>query len=354
MDKLSILTKKKQILDSLKPLPVELKNSLEDWLRVELTYSSNAIEGNTLSRIETAEVIEKGISAVISGKPLKDQIEAFNHSKALDFINALAKQIKGHQFITEKHILSIHKIILSGILDDWAGKYRQTEVFIRGSNIDLPLPSEVPGLMKKFLKWLESQQEDHPVRIAENAHFKFESIHPFIDGNGRTGRLLMNLILELNSYPKTVIRAEERTQYLNSLNLAQTEKLFAPFYDLIENSVEKSLDMYVNAAQQKTSYTTQKLEKLLKIGALAKETGETVPTIRFWTQQSLLKVQSHTKKGYQLYNSDQIEKAKEIRRLQKESRLTLAEIKEKYDQNEAIVLKSTTDIKNYLKKLNEK
>lgn len=325
MDKLAILTKKKQILDSLRPFSKELENSLEDWLRVELTYSSNAIEGNTLSRIETAEVIEKGVSAVISGKPLKDQLEAVNHSKALDYINALAKQIKGHQFITEEHILNIHKIILTGIEDNWAGKYRQTEVFIRGSNIDLPSPYGVPDLMKKFIKWLESQQEEHPVKIAENAHFKFESIHPFVDGNGRTGRLLMNLILLLNGYPKTIIAAEERTEYLNSLNLAQTQDNFAPLYDLIENSVDRSLDMYIN----KTVKTSPKIEKLLKIGALAKQTGEPIPTIRFWTQQGLLKVQSQTKSGYQLYNPNQIEKAREIRRLQAQNRLTLAEIKQK-------------------------
>src|SRR5579864_5942030 len=99
---LNLLADKKQQLDSHKPLPGELLHSIEEWLKVELTYTSNAIEGNTLTRIETAEVIERGITAVISGKPLKDQLEAINHAKAVDFIKDLATKRKGHQFITEQ------------------------------------------------------------------------------------------------------------------------------------------------------------------------------------------------------------------------------------------------------------
>src|SRR5450631_2458459 len=128
------LSEKKKQLDTYKPFPKELIQNIEEWLQVELTYSSNAIEGNTLTRIETAEVINKGITAVINGKPLKDQIEAINNAKALDFIKHLAMTRKSHQFITEQDILDIHKIILTGIDDNWAGKYRLTEVFIRGSN----------------------------------------------------------------------------------------------------------------------------------------------------------------------------------------------------------------------------
>ena len=124
--KLQQLTKKKQQLDKYRPLPKDVIRSLEEWLKIELTYSSNAIEGNTLSRLETAEVIEKGISATISGKALKDQLEAINHAKALELIKKLARQRKSHQFITEGDIKSIHKMILTGIDNQWAGKYRPT------------------------------------------------------------------------------------------------------------------------------------------------------------------------------------------------------------------------------------
>ena len=336
-DKLKRLTAKKQELDKFKSLPQELIKSLGEWFKVEITYSSNAIEGNTLSRIETAEVIEKGISAVISGKALRDQLEAVNHAKALEFIKTLAKQRKGHQFITENDIKAIHKIILTGIDDQWAGKYRQTEVFIKGADVEFPSAHKVPYLMTEFIQWLEDQQKEHPVRIASDAHFKFVSIHPFVDGNGRTTRLLMNLILAINSYPMVVIRNEERTSYLKAVNLGQTQDNLKSFYSLIEESVERSLDVYLNAAQGKPSLApltkgikTDRLKriKLLKIGELAKEAEESITTIRYWTKEGLLTVKGFTKGGYQLYEPLMIERVKNIRQLQNEKRLTLKEIKE--------------------------
>jgi len=336
-DKLKRLTAKKQELDKFKSLPQELIKSLGEWFKVEITYSSNAIEGNTLSRIETAEVIEKGISAVISGKALRDQLEAVNHAKALEFIKTLASQRKSHQFITEKDIKAIHKIILTGIDDQWAGKYRQTEVFIKGADVEFPSAHKVPYIMTEFIQWLEDQQEEHPVRVASNAHFKFVSIHPFIDGNGRTARLLMNLILAINSYPMAVIRNEERIRYLEVVNLGQTQNDLKSFYSLIEESVERSLDVYLNAAQGKPSLApltkgikTDRLKriKLLKIGELAKEAEESITTIRYWTKEGLLTVRDFTKGGYQLYEPLMIERVKNIRQLQNEKRLTLKEIKE--------------------------
>ena len=335
MSKLDELTLKKKKLDSLKLIQGKTLQNLEDWLKVELTYSSNAIEGNTLSRMETAEVIEKGVSATISGKPLKDQIEAINHAKAIEFIKDLARKRKSHQFITEEDILSIHKIILSGIIDEWAGKYRQTQVFIKGTNIDLPKPAEVPVLMRKFVEWLSDQQEEHPIKVAIDVHFKFESIHPFVDGNGRVGRLLLNLILIINGYPMAIIRNEERTQYLQALNVAQTKREFILLDELIENAVERSLDAYIAAAEGKAfipnllGETSEDTDKLLKIGELAKAASESTATIRYWTKEGFLKVAKYSQGGYQLYDSSQIDRAKEVRYLQDQQRLTIAEIKEK-------------------------
>lgn len=335
MSKLDELLVKKKKLDFLKPLPKRAFQNLEDWLRVELTYSSNAIEGNTLSRMETAEVIEKGVSATISGKPLKDQIEAINHAKAIEFIKDLAKIRKSHQFITEDDILSIHKLILNGIIDVWAGKYRQTQVYIRGTSLDLPRPAEVPILMRKFVEWLGDRQAEHPVKVASDAHFKFESIHPFVDGNGRVGRLLMNLILIINGYPMAIVRNEERAQYLQALNVGQTKGELKLLSDLIKNAVERSIDAYLAVAQGKAvlpnliGNVSEDSGKLLKIGELAKAAGETIPTIRYWTKEGFLRVTKYTQGGYQLYDLSQIDRAKEVRYLQEEQRLTLSEIKQK-------------------------
>lgn len=334
-DRLQRLFAKRNKFSQLKPLPKEMTKNLEEWLKVELTYSSNAIEGNTLSRIETAEVIERGIDATISGKPLKDQLEAINHAKAVEFVKELATKRKSHQFITEKDILAIHKIILAQIMEEWAGRYRLTQVLIRGVDVEFPEAKNVPSLMKKFMEWLTVQQETHPVRVASDAHFKFESIHPFADGNGRVGRLLMNLILLINGYPMAIIRMEERTEYLKAINIAQTTGNLLPLYDLIENSVERSLDAYLNVAEGKAALpaligqSVKHKEGLLKVGELAKLAQETAPTIRYWTKEGLLKVAKYTEGGYQLYDSSQIDRAKEIRYLQDNQRYTLSEIKQK-------------------------
>lgn len=274
--KLQLLSEKKNKLDLFKPLPDEIINNLEDWFRVELTYSSNAIEGNTLTRIETAEIIEKGISATISGQSLKDQLEAVNHAKALEYIKQLGIELRGHQFITENHIRQIHQIILTGIEDKWAGKYRQTRVMIRGTDLELPEGFQVPDLMHEFAAWLQDQQEEHPVKIAAEAHLKFETIHPFIDGNGRVGRLLMNLILVLNGFPMAIIKNEERTAYLKALNIAQTQQDNTFLYQLFADAVERSLDIYLEAtAPERESkieptpdqrfFTTDEVASLLQV-----------------------------------------------------------------------------------------
>ncbi len=330
-DLLKKLTEKKDQLDKLRPLPKELEQSLEDWLRVELTYSSNAIEGNTLTRIETAEVLERGITAVIKGKPLKDQLEALNHAKALEFIKTLSRSLKSHQYITKEKIKAIHKIILASINDEWAGKYRKTEVFIRGFNVDLPQPHKVPYMMAELEQWLQGIQE-HAVRVAADAHYKFVAIHPFVDGNGRTARLLMNLVLLIHGYPMAIIRNEERTQYLNALNTAQTKGNLQPFYTIVASAVERMLDAYINAVKGKPVLSIlmkPTIKKLLKIGELAKETNETLHAIRHWIEKGLLEAAEHTKAGYQLFDRSMIEKVKEIKRLQKEERLSIAEIKKK-------------------------
>lgn len=327
---LTRINEKKRRLDIHKPFPQELVKNLEEWLKVELTYSSNAIEGNTLSRIETAEVIEKGVTAVISGKPLKDQLEAVNHAKAVEFIKHLAAIRKSHQFVTQNDILAIHKIILTGIDDRWAGKYRNIEVFIRGSNAEFPLPHLVPTKMAQFIEWLKRQQSTHPVQIAADAHYKFVTIHPFIDGNGRTTRLLMNLILLIHGYPMSIIRNEDRTAYLQSFETARTTGSLEVFYSLIYTAVERSLDMYLDGLEQKQPALerfTAKETKLLKIGELAKLTGEAAHTLRFWTKEGLLPVKNYSKGGYQLYDASIVVRVKKIRSLQNEKRLTINEIK---------------------------
>lgn len=319
---LAVLEEKKKQLDEYKPFSVDLVTNLHEWFKIELTYTSNAIEGNTLSRAETAMVVEKGLT--VEGKTLQEHLEAVNHAKAFEWIMARTNTSKND--ITESVILNLHQLILQKIDDTNAGRYRTVPVRIAGSNVLMPNALKVPKLMEEFILWLQNS-DAHPLTLAIDAHFKFVSIHPFVDGNGRTARLLMNLLLLQAGYPPAIIRKEDRKQYINSIEKAQLGGSLSDYYVLMYEAVNRSLDIYLNALGNKEQ--TQVLEKksLLKIGEVAKLAKETVPTIRHWTKSGLLSVIKYTPGGYQLYDQNAIIKATKIRQLQKIKRLTLAEIK---------------------------
>ena len=241
--KYDTLTRKQQELDHYRPLPIELIHNLEDWFKIELTYTSNAIEGNTLTRQETALVVEKGLT--VGGKTLREHLEATNHVTALEWVyNAVQKKT---DTITEKDLLYIHELILKGIDDNNAGHYRSVPVRIAGSTVVLPNPIKVPDLMAELIKWIQSTKL-HPVELAAEAHYKLVTIHPFVDGNGRTARLLMNLILMMNSYPPAIIRTTDRLAYINSLEKAQLGGSKDDYLKLIYEAVDHSLDLYLEAA----------------------------------------------------------------------------------------------------------
>ncbi len=266
------LQTKKQRLDSYKPLQNELIKNLEEWFRIELTYTSNAIEGNTLTRQETAMVVEEGLT--VEGKSITEYQEAINHAEAFDFIQTLVS--KTRQELTHRDILDIHSIILNKIDDTNKGRYRNVAVRLRGSETILPNALKVPELMEEFIAWLQSNNADHPVKIAIDAHFKLVSIHPFVDGNGRTARLFMNLLLKQVGYPPAIVRKEDRSTYINSLEKGQIKDDLTDYYDLMLEAIDRSLDIYLEAVEpervdipQPTSkqrfYTTDEVAKLLQV-----------------------------------------------------------------------------------------
>jgi Fic family protein len=253
------LTRKKHTLDGFRELPAALVRNLEEWFRVELTFTSNAIEGNTLTRRETALVIEKGLT--VSGKSLREHIEANNHAKALDFVERL---IGGNPAaVSAKDILCIHDIILKGLDDENSGRYRTVPVRISGSPVILPNPRKVPDLMDVFHAWLTSAHGLHPVAFAGEAHYRLVTIHPFTDGNGRTARLLMNLILMMQGYPPAIIRKQDRLAYISALEKAQLGGSRQDFDDLIAKAVDRSLDIYLKAARGETAESEQADDALL-------------------------------------------------------------------------------------------
>ncbi|MBM3252492.1 MAG: MerR family transcriptional regulator, partial [Candidatus Omnitrophica bacterium] len=172
----------------------------------------------------------------------------------------------------------------------------------------------------------------HPVKIAADAHLRLVTIHPFTDGNGRTARLLLNLLLLQQGYPPALIRKEERKIYLDSIGRAQLEGKTNDYYNIIYRAVDRSLNIYLEALNPQSDKAKQFVigqKQLYRIGELAQETRETVPTIRHWTEVGVLEVAEYTEKGYQLYSRFMIERIKEIRRLQKEEYLPLTEIKKR-------------------------
>lgn len=271
-DRLLQLEAKRKRLDSYKPIPNELVENLEEWFRIELTYTSNAIEGNTLTRQETAMVVEEGLT--VQGKSLTEHQEAINHAKAFDYIQTLVN--KKRQELTAKDILDVHSIILNKIDDTNKGSYRNVAVRLKGSETILPNPLKVPELMEEFIKWLQSDNVDRPVKIAIDAHFKLVSIHPFMDGNGRTARLLMNLLLMQADFPPAIVRKEDRSIYINSLEKGQTKNDLTDYYTVMLEAIDRSLDIYLEAIEpertdvtqpnpQQRFYTTEEVAKLLQV-----------------------------------------------------------------------------------------
>lgn len=315
------IREKKLRLDSYRPLLGSIYKNMEEWFRIELTYTSNAVEGNTLTRQETALVVEKGIT--VEGKSITEHLEAVNHAKAFDFIRKLVDKKIGD--ITERTILDIHSIILEKIDYTNAGRYRNVSVRIAGARVTLPNVMKVPDLMKEFINWLHREKYE-AIKLAADAHFKFVSIHPFIDGNGRTARLLMNLILMQKGFPPAIIRKEDRNAYIRGIEKGQLQKDLSDYYEIIFKAVERSLDIYLEMLEPKEEQVIRS-EKLLKIGEVAKMANEGIPTVRYWTKEGLLKVEEYSKGGYQLYSAKVIDRIKQIRKLQSEKRLTIEELK---------------------------
>ena len=218
---------------------------MQEWFRIELTYNSNALEGNTLTKRETALVVEEGLT--IGGKSLKDHLEAINHAYALDYIKELATKKRSEITLTD--ILNIHRLILKGIDDAHAGAVRKIQVKISGSDVTLPDPLKVPELMQDFMQWLQTTHED-PRIVAALAHFKLVAIHPFVDGNGRVARLLMNLLLMQSGYPPAIIEKEKKKEYIDAIVAAEKHADFEKLYMFIFQPVGKSFDIYINAAEK--------------------------------------------------------------------------------------------------------
>jgi len=239
----SVASKKEQ-LEALRPLSPEARANFEHYYDIELTYTSNAIEGNTLSPVETTLVIEQGVT--IGGKPLKDHLEALDHYDAIRYVRELAEQTAR---LTEADIRTLHSLVVRRSRPDIAGRYADLPRYVRteSGRFSFPSPVEVPSLMGDFAGWLGATA-DTPDK-AFTAHRRLVDIHPFNDGNGRTARLLMNVILIRGGYPPVAVRPEDRVDYVRSLQQAQGGQGADSFYVLLYRRLDATLDEYLNAMQ---------------------------------------------------------------------------------------------------------
>lgn len=207
----------KKKIQSRRPLSPEELKSLDEYFRIGFTYSSNAIEGNTLTISETKILLEDGLT--VAGKPVRDCLEALGHSKAYDYMLSVARS---EEPITESTIQKLHRLFYEGIDSENAGKYRDIQVYISGTDYIPPAPEDVPRLMEHFIQQMEySEKQFHPIEFAALCHKRLVDIHPFTDGNGRTARLLMNILLIRAGYGIVSISPVLRLDYIQALMASQ-------------------------------------------------------------------------------------------------------------------------------------
>lgn len=236
------IQEKKSRLDALRPLLAFAIQNLKNSLTLEWTYHSNSIEGNTLTLQETKMVIEDGLT--IKGKSLREHFEAVNHQDAIEFIESLATP--AYRFKTSD-ILTVHGLVLQKIEKAYAGRYRNSGVRISGANFVPPNALKIDDLMDDLIRWVND--ENNRLNVAVKAaifHHRFVWIHPFFDGNGRTARLVFNLLFLKEGFPPAIILKNDRKKYYDALNKANQGD-YAKLLLLVLQALERSLDIYLSS-----------------------------------------------------------------------------------------------------------
>lgn len=230
----------KKEIDAYRPFSQQTLESLKAYFLVGLTYSSNALEGNSLTETETKVIIEDGLT--VSGKPLREHLEVLGHAQAYNF---MCEQLATKKNIVLDNVLQLHRLFYRAIDEKQAGTLRTKGIVVTGTDYDFPKPAQLATCMKQFIEKITLWQNTlHPVQCAAYAHLELVTIHPFVDGNGRTARLLMNVILAQNGYPITIIPPVLRMQYIAALRVSNNGNS-EPFFDLIADVVYESCKEYI-------------------------------------------------------------------------------------------------------------
>lgn len=286
----------KRLTDSLeelnrhRPLKTSILKKLREQFTIEMTYHSNAIEGNRLTLKETLLVLREGVT--IKGKNLQEHLEAKNHEEAMNF---LFEVVDSKKRLTLSHhlIRQLHQLIVKDTESKIAGVYRNTDVQILGSKHRPPPGYQVQEQMTKFFFWMnENKNKHHPVEFAALVHHRFVAIHPFEDGNGRTGRLLMNLLLMRKEYPMAIIQKNDRTKYYNALDNADAGDKES-IVRIVAQAVERTLNIYLKAITKSSSQT-----ELLLLSKLSNKTEFSAKYLNLIIRKGMLKAQKEGRNWY--------------------------------------------------------
>lgn len=242
------LYQKKQDLQAGRPLPNIALNKIRESLSIEWTYNSNSIEGNTLSLRETQMVLQEGIT--IKGKSLREHFETYNHDKAIDYLYRIVNE---DYVLRSIDILSLHRLVLRSIEEDFAGRIRNGGVRISGANFVPPNANKVSDLLDELIDFVNTNPlQLNDIELATIFHHKLVWIHPFFDGNGRTVRLCMNLLLMRCGFPPAIILKNDRKKYYEALNQANNGN-YQKLMLLMCQALERSLNVYLNAMPDSTN-----------------------------------------------------------------------------------------------------
>ena len=272
---LQAITRLREELDALRPLPPDVLARVEQKLRLEANYNSNAIEGNTLTYGETRSLILHGLTA--QGKPLRDHLDIEGHDTA---VKAIEDAISDDRELNEVFIRNLHRILLKEPYEKEAetpdgqrviriisiGDYKTTPNNVRtstGETYYFTPPDQVKSAMTDLIDWYRNKEREreHPIIIAATFHYRFVRIHPFDDGNGRMARLLMNMILIKHGYTVALIRQEKRDEYLNHLEQADKTEDLTEFINYIASSCEYALNLHLRAARGESIEDVDDIDK---------------------------------------------------------------------------------------------
>lgn len=307
---LQTIAEKKYTLTAVSPIPDKVAKQIENQGTLSLVYSLNLLEGSQLSKIETAQLIEH--ETTIGGKGLHDQHRVWLFAKMVDWLKRSAHSSR-HD-ITEQLLIDL-----------------QTLLFLFESpNSNLVKYSyKVPYALTEYVEWLHQQSGDE-LMIAIESVVKLIQLGIFTSNLSRTSLLLLNVLLQQAGYPLISIRPESIQKYVQAVSSVERGQGKEEFAQLLLKEIDYLFDIYLEILEVKKG---SKPENLLKIGQLAKLTGETIPTIRYWTKMGLLPVALHSPGGYQLYEIGVALSAFKIRQWQKDERLSVQEISKRLNSH---------------------